>query len=120
VTPLTRPILTDELQALPYAERRKFVIEAINNIGPSNEEETPNPPNAAFAKEVKNWIAQTGSTEVRAVFFKALESLTHITSEETRALIQAGRGERKDFGNDAMRRWFLEMAGWLFEWKNLT
>jgi acyl transferase domain-containing protein/3-hydroxymyristoyl/3-hydroxydecanoyl-(acyl carrier protein) dehydratase/1-acyl-sn-glycerol-3-phosphate acyltransferase len=109
-----RPIMPDELRVLPYAERRKFVMDAINNLGPSNETEVPNPPNSAFEKEVKTWIEKTGATEVKAVLFKAFETLQGPTTEETRALIRAAYGDRKGFGSGAMGSWLSEMAHWLF------
>jgi hypothetical protein len=110
-----RPILPEELAALPYAERRKSVIKAINSLGPPNKEEVPNPPNPAFAEKVNSWINETGATEVKTVFFKAIETLTHTTTEETQELIQAARDKQKFFGLDPRGQWLSQMAGWLFE-----
>jgi hypothetical protein len=110
-----RPIMPDELRVLPYAERRKFVMDAINNLGPSNETEVPYPPNPAFEKAVKTWMEKTGATEVKTVLFKAFETLQSPTTEETRALIRAAHGDRTGFGNDARGRWLSQMVEWLFE-----
>ena len=67
------PILPETLKALNYADRRKMVITAINNLGGTNEQETPNKPSPDFIKAVKSWIKQTNTSEVKAVLFKALD-----------------------------------------------
>jgi 3-hydroxymyristoyl/3-hydroxydecanoyl-(acyl carrier protein) dehydratase len=109
-----RPIMPDELRTLTYAQRRRLVIEAINNLGPSNQEEVPGAPNPAFGKAVKAWIDKTGVTEFNAVLFKAIEALTSTSAEETRDLIKAAGGDRTGLGDDAKGRWLSEMADWLF------
>ncbi len=109
-----RPILPEELEALSYAKRRKFVINAINGLGPPNDEEAPNPPNPSFGREVNSWIAERGSTEVKAVLFKALENMAHPVAEETLRLIHAANDETLEFGDDPKGRWLSKMAGWMF------
>jgi 3-oxoacyl-(acyl-carrier-protein) synthase/3-hydroxymyristoyl/3-hydroxydecanoyl-(acyl carrier protein) dehydratase len=109
-----RPIMPDELRALNYAQRRKLVVAAINNLGPSNQEEVPGVPNLAFGKAVKDWVNKTGATEFKAVLFKVIDALTSTSAEETRDLIMAACGDRTGLGYDAKGRWLSEMADWLF------
>ncbi len=109
-----RPILPGRLEALPYAERRTLVIDAINHLGPSNAAEVPQVPNRAFAGKVSAWIAQTGVSEAKAVLFKALETSHHPPAGETRKLIQAASGRQKVFGGDPMGGWLRRLADWLF------
>jgi len=112
-----RPILPDELEALPYAERRRYVIRAINDLGLPNEVETPNPPDQAFMEQVKSLMGQTGIKEIKAVLLTAIENLmqTHAIDEQTHALIQAVHEGRIKVADDAKGRWLSQMAHWILE-----
>ncbi len=111
-----RPILPSELRTLPYAERRNYIIDAINRLGPVNSEEIPNPPNPTFGNQVKTWMARTGATETQAVMLKTVEALEGTATPQTRALIQAahGDGDRCGLADDGRDRWLLQMSGLLF------
>src|SRR5690606_38755290 len=52
-----RPMFPSELAPLPYGERKRLVIEAINTLGLRNADERPNPGDAAFAARVAAWQA---------------------------------------------------------------
>jgi 3-hydroxymyristoyl/3-hydroxydecanoyl-(acyl carrier protein) dehydratase/1-acyl-sn-glycerol-3-phosphate acyltransferase len=109
---LGRPILPEELHALPFGERSRRVLDAINRLGPA--EETPLPPEPAFAAAVEEWVRATGTDEVRAVFWRVLEGLRG-PSEETRALVEGGhRGRLVLNGGDAGHRWLAEFARLVF------
>ena len=112
-----RPILPDELQELPYASRRKYVMGAINNLGPPSEVETPNPPDPAFKEEVSRLMNQTGMTEEKAVLLKAMEGLapTHAVDEQTRALIRAADEGRIKVSDNARGKWLAKMGQWLLK-----
>jgi hypothetical protein len=107
-----RPISPKELIALPYAERRNRVIEALNSVGPSHDVETPYSPDPDFIKDVNSWIDDKGVAEVQAVLFKTMERLKNL-GHESKAFI---RGAHKgfSFGNDPKGRWLADLAGMLF------
>ncbi|MDY6935445.1 MAG: beta-ketoacyl synthase N-terminal-like domain-containing protein [Spirochaetota bacterium] len=113
------PIFPEELNAMPYAERRKYVIKSINNLGHPNKTEKPNPPNTRFKKEVEAWMAKTGSTEIKAVLFKVLEGLTDTTDKETQALINAIREGKLLIKNNEKGKWISDLAQWLIEPRKL-
>ncbi|MCP4602228.1 MAG: beta keto-acyl synthase [Proteobacteria bacterium] len=112
-----RPISIEELEELPYADRRRFVINAINNLGPSNDDETPNPPNPDFEKAVKSWMVEKDVSESQAVVFKTLESVTEETDTAAMALIKKANGELADFDNDEEGQWLSDVAYHLYESK---
>ncbi|MGB9499307.1 MAG: beta-ketoacyl synthase N-terminal-like domain-containing protein [Dissulfuribacterales bacterium] len=110
------PILPETLKSLNYADRRKMVINAINNLGGSNRQETPSKPDPHFIKAVKSWRKQTGTTEVKAVIFKALDMLNEIPEKETHEiLLRRGHGEIIKFEDNDKGLWLKRLADWLFE-----
>jgi len=108
--------LPETLKALKYADRRKMVINAINNLGGSNAQETPNTPDPHFIEAVNSWEKQTGTTEVKAVLFKALDMLTELPEKKThKTLLRCGHGEIIKFENNETGRWLKKLADWLFK-----
>jgi hypothetical protein len=108
------PILPETLKALNYADRRKMVINAINNLGGTNEQETQNTPDPDFIEAVNSWRKKTGTTEVKAVIFKALDMLTELPEEKThKTLLKRGHGETIEFKDDDKDRWLKKLADWL-------
>jgi hypothetical protein len=108
------PILPETLRTLNYADRRKMVINAINNLGGSNAQEIPGKPDPLFMKSVASWRKKTGATEVKAVIFKALELLTELPEEKThKTLLKRGHGETIEFKDDDKDRWLKKLADWL-------
>ena len=110
---LGAPLLPEELEKLRYKDRRQAVMEAINQLGPSNEEEQPLPPNPDFAAEVEEWIARTGATPEHATIYKTLEKLVDPGAEAQR-LIEATRSGRLVVGDTPKERWLAELARRLF------
>ena len=108
-----RPVFPEDLRLSSYAERRKTVMNAINQLGPSNEDEEPDKPNTLFAEKVAMWRARTGVSEVKAVLFRAMEGLGSDVCPETRELIRVVHERREKFGDDPMDRWLSGMAAWL-------
>jgi hypothetical protein len=99
------PIAPAVLGALPYAERSRLVLGAINALAP--EAETPNPDQPAFAGEVDGWRARLGVDEPRAVLLATLEELRE-RLPESRALLGEG-----GFSPDARGRWLAGLADYL-------
>lgn len=110
-----RPIPYEKLDAMPYAQRRQYVIDAINQLGPSHETEVPNAPDPAFEKNVKKWMKTKNVSEVQAVIFKALENIPGELDDASVRLIEKGKKSKIRFSNDAKGKWLKKMAGYLFD-----
>ena len=106
---LGRPILSDELQGLPYKERIDLVVGAINGLGPRADEEVPFEGDPAFAAKVDAWVEQTGATPNHATLFRALEELRTPGLEVQRLLAGARDGQLRE-DDSPKGRWLAELA----------
>ena len=109
-----RPIMPEELEAMPYAERRKVVMAAINGLGPLNSEEVPLPPDPDFAREVEAWMQKTGVPEVQAVMYKTLENARYPLSDETKAILDLVQKDKPIDTSDARGKWLEQFSRWLY------
>jgi hypothetical protein len=110
---LGRPILAEDLAALPYKDRKAAVISAINGLGPDLAEETPAPPDPVFGAAVEAWRARTGATPEDAVFFTTLATLAD-PGDEVRALCDGAREGRLAVGSGPRAQWLVQLAEKLF------
>jgi 3-hydroxymyristoyl/3-hydroxydecanoyl-(acyl carrier protein) dehydratase/malonyl CoA-acyl carrier protein transacylase/1-acyl-sn-glycerol-3-phosphate acyltransferase len=108
-----RPILPEELAALPYKDRKAHVIAAINALGPELARETPMAPDPAFSAAVAAWKASTGATAEDAVLYTTLAKLER-PGDEVRALLEGARTGRLVVGADARGQWLGRLAERLF------
>ena len=106
-----RPILPDELAALPYKDRKTTVLAALNGLGPAVD--VPAPPDPDFATRVDAWIAETGASPEHAVLYQTLVGLGS-PGEATAALLEGARSGRLIVGADARSQWLARLAAWLF------
>lgn len=107
------PIWCDALENMPYAKRRKNVVDAINRLGPSCRQETPSRPDPNFDKSVKSWRQLKNASEVQAVIFKTLENATEKMDDDALDLVEKGRNSKKRFANDEKGIWLSKMARYL-------
>ena len=108
-----RPIEPDALAALPYAERRTHVIQAINTLGPAASEEEPGAPDPVFSRAVERYCQETGANEVQATFMLTLMEVVN-PCRETRMLIEGVNRGRLQVENSALGRWLGELARRLY------
>ena len=80
--------MPEELASMPYGERKKVVMAAINGLGPSNAEETPLPGDSEFAKTVSEWSLSSGVADDDAVLLQCLLAEPQV-SEETDLILQS-------------------------------
>jgi 3-hydroxymyristoyl/3-hydroxydecanoyl-(acyl carrier protein) dehydratase len=113
-----RPISCEEIETLPYAKRRKHVVNAINNLGPSCETEMPHPPDTAFERSVRERVKNKKVSEVQAVLFKALENSTSDKDIDALKLIEKDGNSKMQFANDEKGLWLSRMARFLYEVKD--
>ncbi len=67
-----RPILAEQLATLPFKDRKQFVIDAMNGLGPDHKDEQPFPGDSAFAARVESRVAKTGATADHAALYEVL------------------------------------------------
>jgi hypothetical protein len=84
-----RPLSPEDLAPLHYGERKRRVLDAINALGPSADEEQPATPDAAFEARVAAWQARHGVTKPYAVLGCVLAERRAPTAE-TKALLERG------------------------------
>jgi 1-acyl-sn-glycerol-3-phosphate acyltransferase len=107
------PVSARELRELPYRDRARRVITAINELGIGNDAEEPLPGDEGFRDAVRSWSEQTGAAPVEATFYRVLEALA-APGAETRSLIDgASRGELVLEDDDA-GRWLAPFARALY------
>ncbi len=110
---LGTPITPEDLAELRYKDRRVMVLDAINALGPSNDEEEPQSPDSDFEAEVDDWVARTGATAEHAAIYKTLEKLER-PGREVRHLVEGARDGRMVASDDPVGRWLAELARRLF------
>lgn len=108
-----RPLLPEELGRLPYKERKQRVIDAINGLGPAENDEQPFPGDAAFAAEVDGWAARTGASHEHAALMRTLAGRDN-ESDAARRLVDAAASGTLALGDDPADTWLAELAARLF------
>ncbi len=107
---LGRPILAEELAALPYGPRKARVLAALEALGGPREAERPIMPDPAFAARVRAHRSGRGLDEAHAVLLEILLSLSVPRAEGTRRLVSAARGAPLELGPSAEDQWLAELA----------
>ena len=110
---LGRPIFPDELAALPYAERRRHLLDAINTLGPPLSEERPNAPDEELRRAVAGLQARLEIPEVQAVLLAVLARLEDPTTEGE-VLLAGLRRNKMVVMDDSVGHWLADLARWLF------
>jgi 1-acyl-sn-glycerol-3-phosphate acyltransferase len=108
-----RPIEPEELRGLYLKERKQYVLDAMNALGPPHADETPNPPDAAFAAAVADWTQRTGASAEHAALLLALRASTD-THEDVVRLLDAMESGRLAVDARATDRWLGDLARPLF------
>lgn len=74
-------IQASHLKSLPYAERPKLILDAINALGTPVEDEQPLPGDSRFAETVTLRRATDGTSEVAATIIESLQLLPALSNE---------------------------------------
>jgi 3-hydroxymyristoyl/3-hydroxydecanoyl-(acyl carrier protein) dehydratase len=109
---LGRPLQPEELAALPYAERKRVVLAALNGVGPPLAEEKPAPPDDGFGRAVERWRREHGLAEVQAALLATMATSSDPTLA---ALVAHARSGSPDAGalagtTEPEREWFERMV----------
>lgn len=106
-------ILPETLAALPYAQRSRTVVAAIESLGPAPGDEQPAAPDVGFAERVASRRAEHNTPEVESVFVEILRGL-EAPSAQSRAVLAAvleGRPLASDQDTPAFRRLVQGLRG---------
>jgi NAD(P)-dependent dehydrogenase (short-subunit alcohol dehydrogenase family)/1-acyl-sn-glycerol-3-phosphate acyltransferase len=103
------------LKKLPNAERKRLILERINQLA-NTTNSSPNAPNHPFEQAVHQWMKQTGISEVPAVLYKVLEEeATALDIDEVHTLLQGIREGHLDMSDSPENRWLRQLGQWLSE-----
>jgi 3-hydroxymyristoyl/3-hydroxydecanoyl-(acyl carrier protein) dehydratase/1-acyl-sn-glycerol-3-phosphate acyltransferase len=111
---LGRILWPDELRALPYAERKRRVLSAINATGPALAAEEPAAPDDEFSRDIAAWQERTGGSEAPAVLLQALLRGPELATAETKLLAAAVTHGELQVPPGAAAEWTQALARWLF------
>ena len=103
------PIMPEELAQLPYGERKKRVMDAINTLGPANQVEEPHGEDSAFCQEVSQWQATSQVSEDNAVLRQCLVGAAELSTESSLALEGPIRAREK-WPQGAKGEWLLRLS----------
>ena len=101
---LGRPLMPEELQGVPYGERKKRVIAAINGLGPDASIEQPHEGDPALEEAVATWMQASGASREHAVVYRVLADQGRLAEETSRLLGAIARGETLE-GEDPATSW---------------
>jgi hypothetical protein len=90
---LGAPLLPEDLEAMPYGERRARVVAAINEAGPPVADEQPNPGDPDLARDVGAWVAKTGAETALAAILMSLSRARDLEPAWQRVLDGMRTGE---------------------------
>ena len=112
-----KPLLPEYLERLPYGDRRRVVLDAINRIAP--EHPAPNAPREDFQEEVDTLMtAPPALDEINATLLSVLRHL-QAPHEDVQLLLEAiEQGAPVKLEEDASRRAWLEAFRHRFDQKS--
>ena len=104
-----KPMMPDELSAVPLRERKKLVLNAVNGLGPSNAIEEPLPAQPAYAARVDATMVEFGITHEHATILTVLRDLPN-PGIETRQILAAAKGGEWNPGDGEKGEWMTEIG----------
>ncbi len=108
-----KPLLPSELAGMPYGDRKKVVLNALNALGPSAADEQPLPPDPEFAARVAEWQQAVGCSEEHAGLWVCLQDIDEPTPPIARLLEAAETGELH-LADTPEDRWLKTVAEWVY------
>lgn len=109
---LGKVIYPVDIKPIANLERKKLILERLNNLGGKPDTSFPNQPDMNFEKEVQSWMKRMGVSEIHAVLYKMLEKIDN-PSHVVKALVK-GIGQGKLLvSNTPEEYWLGEFAKWL-------
>jgi hypothetical protein len=105
---LGAPLSPELLAGMPYGERKKRVIAAINALGPAQAEERPHEGDEDLQARVAQWMERSGASHEHAVLYQVLQDQGDLC-EETAWLLDRIRGGTAVDGDDDRADWLREL-----------
>ncbi len=103
-----RPILPEELKGMPYGERKKVVVAAINALGPANAVETPNAADPEFEARVNAYLKSHDVSHEHATLACVLAEQKNGTDAVKRILSASSSKDLSDSAPESA--WLQELA----------
>ncbi|MED5373175.1 MAG: beta-ketoacyl synthase N-terminal-like domain-containing protein [Myxococcota bacterium] len=110
---LGAPILPEDIAHLPYGERKRIVIDAINGLGPANAAEAPFSGDLEFGEKVEAWRSSTGATHEHATLLQVLREAESVCPE-TQAILDGLDGSGFQSEDSEAGAWLAELARRLY------
>jgi len=110
---LGSPIEPEVLQALPFKDRKDFVLDALNTLGPPWSEEEPLPGDEPLLERSLAWAEKTGASPPYAALLEMLAERDHLTAGIQRIVAERD-AEQVRFDDTPEGAWLATLAGWLY------
>jgi 3-oxoacyl-(acyl-carrier-protein) synthase/3-hydroxymyristoyl/3-hydroxydecanoyl-(acyl carrier protein) dehydratase len=107
-----RPLLPEELRALPLRDRKAVVLAGINDLGPGAAE-TPGAGDEALSVASTAWSARSGAAPESATVLAALALYPH-EGDEMRRIVEGLHSGRLAITGGEKEAWLAGLARWLF------
>lgn len=108
-----RPIFPEELRDLPYADRKRMILNAINETGRMSNRNLMGAGDPDFAEEIHGLTEALKIPTEQAVLLAALRREDGCTSE-TAAILQGLSDGRLRLPDDPNGRWLADIVRWLY------
>lgn len=116
---LGTPIRPEQLEAMPFKERKDHVIGAINALGPDWHVEEPLPGDPAMLQRSLERAAATGAEPAHAALLEVLLQ-REPTSDGMAAILDGARSGHLELPDTAEGRWLRDLAARLYGPKGPT
>jgi acyl transferase domain-containing protein/3-hydroxymyristoyl/3-hydroxydecanoyl-(acyl carrier protein) dehydratase/1-acyl-sn-glycerol-3-phosphate acyltransferase len=107
-----RPLAPASLGQLPYGERKRVVIDAINKLGVRNRDERPNLGDPAFAARAANWQHLRGVRHEHATLHEVLRDRPD-PCDSVRTLLAAADVSELERDQTPEGQWLARLGRWL-------
>ncbi len=107
-----RPLDPASLAKVPYGERKRRVIDAINGLGPAAADEQPLPAEPEWQQAVARQVAEAGVRPEHAVLLEVLRNATP-RCEATRRLVEAAETGHLALDDSPEDAWLRVLGRWL-------
>jgi 1-acyl-sn-glycerol-3-phosphate acyltransferase len=104
------PIAADKLKGMPLGERKDFILDVLNRLGPPAAQEQPNATDRAFDAHLSELVSTYHLSELQAAIVAALESSRQSQGEQLAGALLSATPAQGGPALEALRQWFRSMS----------